>query len=188
LFGNFLLLTIVALRHILHLNNREYAGDISNPADILGSHLPEIRRNWILAKSGAYNYLLNLAQHIYLPFIRSTPLINWFFQGMGARIGPDTLIATTRIFDCDLIEIGSGCIIGGGSAITAHSAEGSHVVMKKVVIGDNVTIGANSYIMPGAVIEDDVRVGPNSLVAKDRRLEAGGTYLGVPVRRLPIDK
>jgi acetyltransferase-like isoleucine patch superfamily enzyme len=187
LFGNLLLLTIVGLRHLFRLKNQEYAGDIDNPASVFGGHFPELQRNWILARLGTYNFLLNLAQVIYLPFIRSTPLINWFYRGMGARIGPGTLIATTRIFDCDLIEIGSGCIIGGGSAITAHSAEGSIGMLKKVVVGNHVTIGANSYIMPGVVIEDHVRVGPNSLVPRDRRLEAGGTYLGVPVRRLPMD-
>lgn len=188
LFGNLLLLTIVGLRHLFRLKNQEYAGDIDDPAGIFEGRSPEFQRNLILARSGAYNFLLNLAQVIYLPFIRTTPLINWFFRGMGARIGPGTLVATIRIFDCDLVEIGSGCIIGGGSAITAHSAEGSTGMLKKVVIGNNVTIGANCYIMPGVVIEDNVRVGPNSLVPRDRCLENGGTYIGVPVRRLPIDR
>jgi acetyltransferase-like isoleucine patch superfamily enzyme len=188
LFGNLLLLTIVGLRHLFRLKNQEYATDLENPGGVPGSRSLDGKHNWILARLAAYNYLLTLAQVIYLPFIRSTPLINWFFRGMGARIGPGTLIATTRIFDCDLVEIGSSCIIGGGSAITAHSAEGSTGMLKKVVIGNNVTIGANSYIMPGVVIEDHVRVGPNSLVPRDRRLEAGGTYIGVPVRRLPIEQ
>jgi acetyltransferase-like isoleucine patch superfamily enzyme len=185
LFGNSLLLVVIGCRHIFGLRNQEAAGDVSKPSESTGDPKSTHRRNKILLRTALYSYLLTLAQVIYLPFIRSTPVIIWFYRGMGARIGAGTLIATTRIFDCDLVDIGSGCIIGGNTAIAAHSSINSYGILKRVVIGNNVTVGANVYIMPGVVIEDNVRIGPNSLVPMDKHLESGGTYLGVPVRRFP---
>jgi acetyltransferase-like isoleucine patch superfamily enzyme len=128
--------------------------------------------------------LINLAQNIYLPLVRGTPFIIWFYRGMGATIGKGTVITTTRIFDCDLLEIGKNCVIGGGVAISAHTGERRQGMLKKVVIGDHVTIGADTYIMPGTVIEDHVVVGANSMIPKGARLSAKSVYGGIPVRKI----
>jgi serine acetyltransferase len=168
--GDLLLVTVVLVRKLFRLRNSPEEG-------VLGMHAA-------LVRLAIYNYMVNLVQVLYLPLIRSTPILNWFYRGMGARIGHGTLISTTRIFDCDLIEIGSDCIIGGGVAINAHSGQRNYGVLEKVIIGDNVTIGADAYIMPGVVIEDNVLVGPKSFVPRGKRLEAEGIYIGVPVRRI----
>lgn len=120
----------------------------------------------------------------YLPLIRSSALIVWFYRGMGARIGAGTVIATTRLWDCNLIEIGENCMIGGNASIAAHMINGERGRLRRVRIGSRVTIGANSSVMPGAIIEDDVVVGANSLVLQGMKLKSGGVYLGVPVRRV----
>jgi NDP-sugar pyrophosphorylase family protein len=86
--------------------------------------------------------------------------------------------------DADLIEIGENCIIGGNSSIAAHYAAGARGRLRKVRIGNSVTIGANTAVMPGVVIENNVTVGANSLVALGMHLKSGGTYLGVPVERI----
>lgn len=105
---------------------------------------------------------------------------------MGAKIRKGNPIATTSLFDCDLIEIGKNCVIGGGVAIAAHSGEKRRGAQKKIVTGDRVTIGADTYIMPGVVIEDNVIVGANSMTPKDALLSANSVYAGTPVRK--IDK
>ena len=134
--------------------------------------------------TAAFDYLVNLAQAIFLPIVRGTIFINWFYQGMGARIGERTVITTTRIFDCDLIEIGEDCVIGGNVAITGHTGEGKMGITRRVRIGNRVTIGANTLILPGAVIEDGVVIGANSLVPKDAHLESYSLYGGSPVKKI----
>lgn len=108
----------------------------------------------------------------------------WFYRGMGAKIGAGTVIATTRLWDCDLIEIGKDCLIGGNASIAAHVIQGNRGRLRRVRIGSRVTIGANSSVMPGVVIEDNVVVGANSLVPQGMHLKQGGIYLGVPVKRV----
>lgn len=169
LFGNTLLLLIVSVRTFFRIRSRERRGQLFSMA-ALGSVL--------------YNLLLQLATLFYLPLLRSSILIVWFYRGMGCRIGPGTVIATTRLWDCDLIEIGRDCMIGGNASIAAHVIRGNRGRLRRVRIGSRVTIGANSAVMPGVLIEDDVVVGANSLVPQGMRLRAGGVYLGVPVKRV----
>jgi acetyltransferase-like isoleucine patch superfamily enzyme len=128
--------------------------------------------------------VLILAEYLVLPLLRGTPLLVWFYRGLGAKIGRGTVIASTRISDCDILEVGDDCILGGDCVINGHSAEGNNMIRRKVTIGNNVTIGQYTTILPGACIEDGVIVGANSLVPKNRRLKRNQTYGGVPAVRL----
>lgn len=169
LYGNSLLLLIVIVRKVFGIRNRERKGSVFSVASAI---------------TALNNLLLNIASVFYLPMLKSGYFNVLFYRAMGAKIGKGTIIATQRLWDVDLIEIGDNCIIGGNSSISAHYAEGTRGRLRKVRIGNSVTIGANSSIMPGVVIEDNVVVGANSLVPLGMRLKSGGLYLGVPVERV----
>jgi len=174
LAGDMLLISIVFTRFILRIRNKEIVGEFRTlPIPLL--------------KNAAHSFLMNLAQHTYLPFVRGTPIIIWFYRAMGAKIGRGSLITTTRLFDLDLIEIGKSCVIGGGVSITAHSADQGKGYLLKVTIGDRVTIGADTVVMPGATIENNVIVGANSVVPKGMRLEKNSIYAGVPAKKIERD-
>ncbi len=169
LFGNSLLLLIVLVRKLFGLGNYERRDELIS---------------WASVSTALYNLLLHVAGTFYLPLLKSGYFNIAFYRAMGAKIGKHTLIATHRIWDCDLVEIGEDCLIGGNSSISAHYAVGNRARLRKVRIGNRVTLGANSSVMPGVVIEDDVLVGANSLVPMGMRLRSGGIYLGVPVKKV----
>jgi acetyltransferase-like isoleucine patch superfamily enzyme len=170
IFSYSLLILIVLARHILQFKNNEMEEDIFS---------------WPGFKFAGFNFLLAIAKHMVLPMFRSTPLIVWFYRGMGAKIGPNTLITTTKIYDCDLLEIGKNCVIGGNVGINAHitSSQGKGI-LKRVKIGDRVTIGADTLVFAGAVIENNVVIGSSSLVPQDAHLEANSVYAGIPVKKI----
>ena len=163
------MITIVVIRNLFRIKNHEGRNLIFSTESF---------------KYAVYSYLLALARHFILPLVRSTPIINIFYRGIGAKIGKNVLIVTNNIWDCDLIEIGDDCMIGGNVAITAHIGQGKKGRMRRVRIGNQVSIGANSYIMPGVVIEDNVLVGPNSVVPMGKRLKANSVYWGTPVEKV----
>jgi acetyltransferase-like isoleucine patch superfamily enzyme len=169
LYGGTLLIIIVIIRNLFQIKNQE------------GRSLIFSIRTF---KYAIYSFLLALAKHFILPIIRSTPMIKLFYQGMGAKIGKDVLIGTDRIWDCDLIEIGDECVIGGNVSINAHIGQGKKGRLRRVRIGNRVTIGANTYVMPGVVIEDNVLVGPNSVIPMGKRLKANSVYWGIPVEQV----
>jgi len=170
LFGLCLMVTVLLMRQLLRFRGRNVTTEqFYQPAIFLAA---------------LNNYILHILHFLFLPLIRATPLLVWFYRGLGMKVGPGTIIATTRIWDVDMIEIGANCVIGGNAGMSAHVVEGNRGVLRRIRIGDNVNIGADTMILPGAVIEDNVIVGANSLVPKGMLLERDAVYGGVPVQKI----
>ncbi|MEX2161579.1 MAG: DapH/DapD/GlmU-related protein [Anaerolineales bacterium] len=169
LFGNTLLVLVILISRVFRIRATEKRAKVFSPTTIFYA---------------LYSLLLHVASSFYLPVLKSSYFNVWFYRRMGAKIGKGTLVATNRIWDCDLVEIGENCIIGGNASISAHYAQGARGRLRKVVIGNSVTVGANSSIMPGVVIEDNVVVGAHTLVPPGMHLKSGGIYLGVPAERV----
>ena len=83
-------------------------------------------------------------------------------KGHNALI--DTLIP-------QMVEIGDNFTSAPGVIITAHDASTYKHLRKyrieKVIIGDNVFIGANSVVLPGIKIGNNAIIGAGSIVTKD---------------------
>lgn len=85
---------------------------------------------------------------------------------------------------CFLIEIGNNVSLSTNVIILAHDGSSrypcSSVRVGKVVIGDNVFIGAGTIVLPGVTIGDDVVIGSGSVVTKD--IPSGTVCAGNPCR------
>jgi len=102
----------------------------------------------------------------------------------GAKIGKTTVLPGTELFyDPYVLEIGENCMIGGYVKITGHLAD-EKMNLKKVKIGNNVLLGAECWIMAGAIIEDDVKIGIRSVVTSKQVLKKGKTYVGCPAKEI----
>ncbi len=109
----------------------------------------------------------------------------WFIRrAFKAKIGRLRLFGFGVVSDPHLTEIGEGSIIGHNSLITGHMIEGDKIILKKVKIGKNCTIGACAIVCPGAVIGDNTVVGAHSFVPKNAKLDKNSVYAGTPVRKL----
>ncbi|MDF2947691.1 MAG: bacterial transferase hexapeptide domain protein [Bacillales bacterium] len=97
---------------------------------------------------------------------RITPFLsvkNWLYRNLlGMKIGKTSALALMVMPDTmfpELIEIGDNSIVGYNTTILAHEYLIKEYRLGKVIIGNNVMIGANSLILPG------VEIGDNSIVA-----------------------
>lgn len=107
------------------------------------------------------------------------------YRMMGMTVGEDVSFAwevTPDLFFPELICVGDNSIIGYHTTILAHEYLLKEWRIGPVVIGKNVTIGANCTILPGVVIGDNAIVGAMSLVNKD--VPPGVTVGGIPIRPL----
>ena len=109
------------------------------------------------------------------------PLMRVIYIGLGTRMGPNTYSAGA-ILDPPLTEIGANSIIGHNATVFSHAIEGSHFALKKVIMGNNVTIGAHAIIMAGVHIEDGAIVSAGSVVKKDTKISANEIWGGVPAK------
>lgn len=90
-------------------------------------------------------------------------------------------------FICELVSIGDDCFIGHGVMFIndvfsgGGPAQGNKTLWKSTKIGDKVSIGSNSTILPVTICERVV-IGAGSVVTKD--ILKSGVYAGNPARFL----
>jgi acetyltransferase-like isoleucine patch superfamily enzyme len=115
------------------------------------------------------------------------------FVGPFVEIQRDVVVGKrTRIqshaFICELVTIGDDCFISHGAMFIndlfqdgGPSPSGRRDLWKSTTIGNDVSIGTNSTILP-VTICDDVVIGAGSVVTKD--ITEPGVYAGNPARLL----
>ncbi len=112
------------------------------------------------------------------------PIKSFYLSMIGCKIGKNVFLAGEEwISDPCVIEIGDNTMIGGRALITGHLAE-DKLKIRRVKIGKNCLIGGETFIMPGVTIEENVVVGAKSLVTKNKKLEKGKIYAGIPAREI----
>lgn len=122
----------------------------------------------------------------------------------GCQLGSDVFIgpfveiqkrvkigARTRVqshcFICELVEIGADCFIGHGVIFindtfsSGGPARGRTEFWRSTFIGNNVSIGSNTTVMPVSIC-DNVVIGAGSVVTREINLP--GIYAGNPARLL----
>ncbi|MFQ3631262.1 acyltransferase [Roseiflexus sp.] len=125
---------------------------------------------------------------VIIQLARYTPslaLKNVLYRLIGVRVGRCASVGLMVMFDIFFpqdITLGNNCIIGYNSTVLCHEFTRSEWRRGPVWIGHDVTIGANTTILPGAVIGDGATVSAMSLVNRD--VPPGAFVGGVPVRLL----
>jgi acetyltransferase-like isoleucine patch superfamily enzyme len=118
----------------------------------------------------------------YIPGLRAKQRL---YRLLGTRIGAHSavgLMVMVDIFFPQDITLGEDCIIGYNSTILCHEFLRQEWRRGPVWVGADVTVGANTTILPGVVIGEGATVSAMSLVNRD--VPAGAFVGGVPVRRL----
>ena len=118
---------------------------------------------------------------------------NASFIGPFVEIQTDVIIGEkcriqSHSFICSKVVIGDNCFIGHGVNFTNDlfkngNPESSHIEWIPTYIGNNVSIGSGSSILPVKVADGCV-VGAGSVVTKD--LIAKGIYAGNPAKLIRL--
>lgn len=150
----------------------------------------KIRR--IKRKYGKLNYVTSkkpYSWHEKMHYLRIVELLTLkeervkFYRLCNGNIG-SSVVCDGSVSDPDLVEIGDQTIIGTDSLIISHSIEGDNIILSRVKIGRNCTIGARTIIMPGCEIGDNVIIGCNSVVPKNSKMPPNSIWAGTPARKV----
>jgi len=165
LYGICVLFVVGTVRIILGLRLKE--GEY--PMQSLGA------LKWALANS-----LVLIVSNTFMDFILLTPFANIFYRLMGARLGKNVQINSKYCADLCMLEIGDRSVIGGHATVIGHSFERGRLILKKVRIGKDVTIGLNSVVLPGADIGDKAVIAAGAVLSKNAVVETRSVFAGVP--------
>lgn len=130
------------------------------------------------------NGIILFNRHLFLELTRTTVLIVMFYRLMGMKIGKGTIINTTYLHDPDLITVGRNVTFGGDVMVLGHVGERGVLILRKVVIEDDVDIGQSSLILPGSHLGKGCIVGAYSIVTKNTRIGPYEIWTGVPARKI----
>ena len=149
-------------------------------------------RNLMLSHSGIRDVRLGTGVRFVKPVnIYGCTIGDDVFVGPFVEIQSDVRIGErTRIqshsFVCSNVVLGDDCFVGHGVVFTndllkTGPARGDASKYKATIIGNRVSLGSNSTLLP-VKIADDIVVGAGSVVTTD--LLTPGIYAGNPARLL----
>lgn len=132
-------------------------------------------------------FLKVVKNFIVIQIARYTPFIgmkNWLYRTfLRMKVGKQASFALMVMPDImfpEKISVGTNTIVGYNTTILAHEYLIQEYRIGKVLIGDEVMIGANTTILPGVEIGDGAVVSAGTLVHKD--VPAGAFVGGNPMR------
>ncbi len=135
--------------------------------------------NWALC--GGLQLMISFT---FIDFILLTPFANLLLRLLGVKLGKNVQINSKNIADASLLEIGDNTVIGGSATVICHAVERGKLKLRKVKIGNNVTIGLNAVILPGCEIGDNAIIGASAVLLKNTKVEPRAIYYGVPAEQI----
>ncbi|MFX1280774.1 MAG: hypothetical protein ACFFA3_15465 [Promethearchaeota archaeon] len=121
---------------------------------------------------------------IWLANLISVPLIhNFILKVLGVKTDYSNNISRGQI-DTEFIKLGNNLSIGQGCSIKSSMIDGRHLIIKKIVIENNVVIGANSFVAPGTHIGSNTILGTMSRTKINQILEPNAIYIGNPAEKI----
>lgn len=115
-------------------------------------------------------------------FLCPVNMRGFVYQFLGTRVGKFSMIGG-KIIEPLMVSLGDEVILGEDSLVLGHLITKNQLFLGKVEIGNQVTIGAKSIIMPDVVIEDGAVVWAGSLVVKGTRINKNEEWAGIPARK-----
>ena len=152
------------------------------------AELPIRELPWPLLDWVRYTISIQLVKIFAGALFRSTPLWTFYLRLNGAKLGKRVFINSLGVTDHNLLDFGDDVVIGGDAHISGHTVESGVVKTAGIKLGRGVTVGVGSVVGIGVTAGDRCQIGALSLVPKGASLEAGATYVGIPVDKLDKPK
>lgn len=109
--------------------------------------------------------------------------------GADVQLGEGTVVMAAAVIN-PAAKVGAHCIINTGAVVEHDDRLGDYVhISPKAALGGTVCIGSGSHIGIGACVKnnititENVQIGAGAVVVKP--IKEGGTYVGVPARKMP---
>lgn len=102
-------------------------------------------------------------------------------QFFGVKIGKKGISDNSWI-SSEFVSIGKNVIIGMGSTILSFGIESEKFILKKIIIEDNVLIGAKCTVMYGTHIKRNTSLSAHSFTFPNQVLKENSIYIGHPAK------
>jgi non-ribosomal peptide synthetase-like protein len=137
-------------------------------------------RWWLVQRS------LNLT---HMKWLQASPLMRFYLNALGAKVGKDCNISEVEIGAVDLISIGAGTTVGSRVKLSNVTFEGAEMIVGPIEIGPDCNIGSGCVIEDYCVLEEGAEMRDLTAIAPRTRLAAWEIWDGSPGRCIgSVDK
>jgi len=161
---SFLFLTILRLLH--EPKEGKFNRDIKDK-DYLYWNLRNLVKKWPLF----------ITASIPFPWLKNRFTLRFF----GTKIGKKCICDNSWI-SSEFVSIGKNVIIGMGTTILSFGIEQKNFILQKIIVEDNVLIGAKCSVMYGSTIKEGVKISAHSFTNPYQILEKDSIYIGHPAK------
>ena len=105
-----------------------------------------------------------------------------YLRLLGARIGPDGVIASAIVAVPELIEIGARVHIDADGALLPYRVRDGWLTLAPVVVGYDATIGCGAVMQAGAKLAAWAELAPQSALMDGDETRMGWRHVGNPAR------
>ncbi len=119
-------------------------------------------------------------------FISASNPFPWFknrftLRFFGVKIGNNGIHDNSWI-SSELVSIGKNVIIGMNSTLLSFGIEQDKFILKRIILEDDVLIGAKCVLLPGTYIKRNTKLSAHSYTKFDDILEEDSIYIGHPAK------
>lgn len=130
-------------------------------------------------------WLVNRIQSaVPVSYLSGTPLLNFYYRLMGARIGRDVHIASPCFVCHDLVDVGDETCVGTEASLAGFHVENGRLIIGRVRLGRGCSIGSRSVVRENAVMEDGATLEELSLLPAGMTIPLGERWLGSPAQKV----
>ncbi|WP_336713369.1 Pls/PosA family non-ribosomal peptide synthetase [Arthrobacter sp. USHLN218] len=154
---------------------------------IVGRFRPQEIRIWSLAyfRFWLVKSLMRLSP---LALMAGSPVMTFYLRAMGAKVGRNVTILTTRLPICtDLLTIGEGTVIRKDVFANGYRAHGGVIQIGAVTLGRDVTVSEGSVLDIDTAMGDGSQLGHRSTLYTGQAVPAGEHWHGSPGRQTDVD-
>jgi non-ribosomal peptide synthetase-like protein len=130
-------------------------------------------RFWLVRQVGSF---------VPLMLLTGSPLLNWYYRLMGAKIGQDVYLGTTDLLAYDLLEIGDRSSIGTDCNLMGCEIIDGWLVIDRITVGQSCCIGTKSVLGLNSRLADGAELGDLSYLPDDQVIPASEAWVGAPAR------
>jgi non-ribosomal peptide synthetase-like protein len=114
--------------------------------------------------------------------LSATPFLAVFYRMLGAKIGKNVYLGTTRVMTFDLLTLHDGASLAREAGLLGYRIERDRLILGPI------TVGRDAYVGLRAILENDTQVGDEaelddlSVLPAGQRLPAREGWLGSPAQ------
>jgi non-ribosomal peptide synthetase-like protein len=117
-------------------------------------------------------------------YLAGTPLLNWYYRLLGAKIGKDVYLGSDEVFSFDLISVGDSSSIGTETTLLGYTVEDGWLKIGPVRVGSGCFVGNRCVLSRGVSMGAGSALEDLSMLPAGTHLPAGERWTGSPARAI----